>query len=409
MDDPDQNKNKLVATKIKKSKNGKNKVKVGLRKGKSGNGLGDLQAAQRAVKDRKSVATGSTFQVALSRIVVNHNYRTEPANLASMGYNLINKDDPERSLVDMCLSSDMDTVRSAVALFEVHEGQSDTDGSDKKNVGKDKKKSIISLANSIVKDTLIQPISLRRGTGENRELISGQRRVAAVAYLHAKSRCEIADEVEGAKLVPAAIKAMVLDITADQAWLMAVAENSNRQDDNPIQEGMLYKKILAMIDPETDKRYTLEKAGKLMGVDKSRVRSYAALTNPKRIIQTADGPKRLGLTDEEREDIRTGKKTRTWGIRTALGEKHYSEGKPQVNRDKPIPLKAMQNLFDDTDETNAVRRLAIAECMGFEGSDAGLNEAAAQSELRIAEQEGKKLRGKRHTEESEEETDTDDE
>jgi hypothetical protein len=362
--------------------------------------FGDLAAANRAIKEQTSVPTGHLFHIAIKRLVENHNYRDEPSNLAAMGYSLINKEDPDHSLVDMCLSADMDTVRSAVALFDEHEG-TPSDNDDDAKVA-DKSTSIISLAAKFVQVGQLQPVCVRRLEGEDRALIFGQRRVAAAAYRHAKSRCQVADGVEGIKVIPATIKAIVSDVAAEDAWMMAVSENSDRKEDDPIQEGFKYARILKMVDPETDRKYTLAKTAELMNVNQNRVRSYQALTLPR------DETKKRGLTDDDREAVRTKKKTVTWGIRRALNEKHYSEGEPQLNRGKAIPFKAMQSLFDDTAEINIVRRQAIAECMGFEGSEAGLAEATAQSEARIADQEEKKIRGKRKTVEEEEDAEDDD-
>lgn len=364
--------------------------------------LGDLAAAQKAVRDQASVASGQVYQVALTRITGNDNYRNEPSNLVRLGYKLVNTDDPEHSLLHMCLSPDIGTVRAAVALFEEHENTFSDDDDDNDAKRADRTTSIVSLSSKFDQVGQLQPVCVRPvGSGENRSLIFGQRRVAAAAYRHAKSRVQVEDGVEGIKVIPAVVKAMVAKVAPEQAWMMAVSENSDRKNDDPVQEGEVYRRIMEMVDPDTGKRYTLNKTASLMNVNKGRVRSYRALTLPR------DEKKKTGLTDEDREAVSTGNKTVTWAIRKALNEQHYSDGNRQTNRAKPIPLKAMQTLFDDTAETNKERLLALAECMGFPGTDDGLAEAVKQSEKRIAEQEAKNPRGKRggkpETDEPEEE------
>lgn len=346
-----------------------------------------------AVQENLSVPKSNIFKIALSCIVGTDNYRQEPANLASLGYHLVNTEDVDHSLIHMCLSKDMDTVRAAVALFEEHEGyQSDED--DNLRVATPAT-SIVSLARKIDQVGQLQPVSVRPiGNTEKYSIVFGQRRVAAMAYRHAKSRMEIADGVK-TKIIPAVVNATVDNITAEEAWNRSVAENSDRKNNDPIQEGMIYSRLMERTDPDTGFTYTLSRASELLGVNRNRMRSYIALTKPR------DEDSQTGLTDEDRELIRSGDKTVTWGIRRALNEHHYSDGTPKGTRDRPIPMKAMMELFDNSDETNTERRRAIAECMGFPATDDGYNEAVKRSEQRIADQENKKPRGRRKKQQQE--------
>lgn len=87
--------------------------------------------------------------------------------------------------------------------------------------------SLSSLAASIKKDGLIQPVAVRGKGSSSYELITGERRwrAAKMAGL-------------------AAIPAIVLDYDDRGMAEMALVENLQRKDLNPIEEGMAYKKLM---------------------------------------------------------------------------------------------------------------------------------------------------------------------
>lgn len=87
--------------------------------------------------------------------------------------------------------------------------------------------SLSSLASSIKKDGLIQPVAVRDKGSSSYELITGERRwrAAKMAGL-------------------AAIPAIVLDYDDRGMAEMALVENLQRKDLNPIEEGMAYKKLM---------------------------------------------------------------------------------------------------------------------------------------------------------------------
>ncbi|MBH32514.1 MAG: chromosome partitioning protein ParB [Gammaproteobacteria bacterium] len=89
-----------------------------------------------------------------------------------------------------------------------------------------KKESLDSLVDSIKAQGVIQPILVREVDGQKYELIAGERRVRAVKKL-------------GHKTIPAVVK----KITDKDAALQALIENIQREDLNPIEEAMSFKKI----------------------------------------------------------------------------------------------------------------------------------------------------------------------
>ena len=78
-----------------------------------------------------------------------------------------------------------------------------------------------------------------------------------------------------------------------------------------------------------------------------------------------------GLSDDERTALEIGTSTVREMTRRALRD-DLVEKSPS-----PVPLGAMQRLFDETDAHNVERRRAIAECMGL-----ALSQATDESQVR---------------------------
>ena len=111
------------------------------------------------------------------------------------------------------------------------------------------------LAESIAESGLIQPLVVREKRGSY-ELIAGERRLRA---------CEIAD-IETA---PAVIK----DVTDTEAYTLALVENVQREDLNPVEEALAYQKLLS--DTGASKTELAEQLGK----------SRSALSNSVRLLE----------------------------------------------------------------------------------------------------------------------------
>lgn len=122
----------------------------------------------------------------------------------------------------------------------------------RKNFDLDK---IISLSDSIAEHGLLQPIVLKR-SGSYYEIIAGERRWRATKHL-------------GLKKIPSIIRD-VDDFTIAQ---LALIENVQREDLNPIEEGLAYQKLIE------EYKITQEKLSKIVG----KSRSY--LTNTIRLIK----------------------------------------------------------------------------------------------------------------------------
>ena len=308
-----------------------------------------------SMADKKAAADGiaqesdMTYSIPLTSLTANENPREEPSNLAAMGYKLIDSENPTQSLLHMCLSDDEDTLRAVVELFETHEGndvvvadqaEPKADLSDVK--AKETtlvKKSICSLALSIAAKQL-QPVTVLRGGkrkdgGYNYTLVFGQRRTAAKLYAYAKSRVDKLDKVTDSqfKNVLPVITAVELNCSLEQAFEYAVAENMNRKDFTPIQEGRIYAAYMKRVNPTTGKKYNLKDITRHLypqeGTAKyGHVRNRYALVMPYKADKVDDKgnitERGRGLTDEQRAEVEAGTKTLTWAIRTALREEHYN-------------------------------------------------------------------------------------
>lgn len=351
-------------------------------------------AVQQAVKDNKALAYKSQDIIPLALFVATENPRQEPANLYREGLVLVDPKNPKTSIVHMALSDDIEDVKRLVEMVEKHENDVPEDESDEASLkpdaeGERRPQSIVSLARSL-RETQLQPVNVRAGKA-GYTLVFGQRRLAAKAYLHAKSRLDVHNKVKGAKIVPPTIMGSEVDVTKEQAFDMAVAENRDRKDFTPLQWAAIIHEYTKRKNPDSKKPFTLkEVASKLFGNKQGAyalTRSRHALLLPRTEPKYDDEGNMVkpgkGLTDEDRARLDRGEMGLTFAVRKALGENHTKgsknkDGTKTTGRDRPLPLKDMQALFDETAENNIERRKAIAECMGLT-----LDKAEKQSEERI--------------------------
>ena len=114
---------------------------------------------------------------------------------------------------------------------------------------------LLALAHSIEQLGIIQPITVR--TGENGyELISGERRLRAARRA-------------GLERIPAYIR----EVDADSMLQMAIVENIQREDLNPIEEALAYRRLME------------ECAMTHEGVARSVAKSRSAVTNMLRLLR----------------------------------------------------------------------------------------------------------------------------
>jgi len=290
-----------------------------------------------------------------------------------------------------------------VNLFEMHECEPlelDVDAvesRDSKQVSRPAS-SIVAFAQRLKRYEQFHPVIVRKGKkltdgNYNFTLLAGNRRTSAIAYNHAKSRVEVEDGVEGAKIIPAEIIATDRPVDDDEGFMISVEENLSNKGLTPLQEAAIYKNFRSRINPATGKKWTLTDIADYLYPGQNKkgtVRNREALLRPRREAKvdekTGDVIKpATGLTDDDREDLEAGRMTLTAATRKALGEQHYSDSSErQSTRAKPIPLKEMQKLFDKSN--NADYRKGVAACMGIKYS-----QAVKESDQRIQDEETKAL------------------
>ncbi|MCX7641789.1 MAG: ParB/RepB/Spo0J family partition protein [Elusimicrobiales bacterium] len=104
--------------------------------------------------------------------------------------------------------------------------------------------SILELAQSIKENGLAQPIIVTKIDSENYEIIAGERRYRACKYL-------------GWKEIDAIVKN---DITEDKKLKIALIENIQREDLNPVEKAQAYKKLIEMGINQNDIAFTCGKS-----------------------------------------------------------------------------------------------------------------------------------------------------
>lgn len=125
------------------------------------------------------------------------------------------------------------------------------------------KKKLDSLAESINENGVLQPILVRK-LNDNYQIIAGERRWKAA-------------KIAGLKTIPAIIR----DVVDSQILQLALIENLQREDLNPIEEAMAYK---TMID---EFNITHEELSKRLGKDRS------SITNSLRLLKLPEEVKNL--------------------------------------------------------------------------------------------------------------------
>ena len=109
-------------------------------------------------------------------------------------------------------------------------------------------KKIQELASSIKKNGLIQPIAVRPGKKDEYEIVAGERRWLAA-------------QKAGLHVVPV----VVLNLTDIQSLELAIIENIQREDINPIEEAKAYGRLMKEFN------YDHEKLSEFMGKSRSHI------------------------------------------------------------------------------------------------------------------------------------------
>ena len=144
------------------------------------------------------------------------------------------------------------------------------------------------LAESVKRHGVIQPILVRRGVGGGYEIVAGERRWRAA-------------RLAGVEEVPA----ILTDAGGDEALEIAIVENVQRADLNPMEEAAAYASMMDRLG------LTQEETASRVGKDRSTVANYVRLLNLPASVQESVAAGLLSMgharallslrTDEEME------------------------------------------------------------------------------------------------------------
>lgn len=113
---------------------------------------------------------------------------------------------------------------------------------------------IEALAQSIQQNGLLQPILVRQMEDDTYQIIAGERRFKAAQMLEMKT-----------------LPAIVKDMTDEEVMVSALVENLQREDLNPLEEGMAYIAILEKM------KITQEELGAMIGKSRSHISNSCRL------------------------------------------------------------------------------------------------------------------------------------
>jgi ParB family chromosome partitioning protein len=168
------------------------------------------------------------------------------------------------------------------------------------------------LAQSISANGVVQPLLLRR-KGARYELIAGERRWRAA-------------QLAGLSKVPAVIR----NVPDEKVLELALIENIQREDLNPIEEARAYKKLIDTVG------LTQETVAERVGRDRSYVTNYLRL---------------LKLPNDLQELLQRGKLS-TGHARALLGSEHVEVQRRLARRviDQDLSVRATERLVRQTVE-----------------------------------------------------------
>jgi ParB family chromosome partitioning protein len=195
------------------------------------------------------------------------------------------------------------------------------------------------LAKSIVANGVVQPLLLRR-KGSRFELIAGERRWRAA-------------QRAGLSKVPAILK----DVSDEQVLEIALIENIQREDLNPIEEARAYKKLIESLG------LTQETVAERVGRDRSYITNYLRL---------------LRLPEDLQELLQAGRLS-TGHARTLLGVEHVDVQRQLARKiiEQDLSVRATERLVRQHAEPAAARSRSVPQAQ-----ERDANVRAAETKLR---------------------------
>ena len=193
------------------------------------------------------------------------------------------------------------------------------------------------LARSISANGVVQPLLVRRKGGRY-ELIAGERRWRAA-------------QLAGLTRIPAVVR----NVPDDKVLELALIENIQREDLNPIEEARAYKKLIETLG------LTQETVAERVGRDRSYVTNYLRL---------------LKLPDDLQELLQVGRLS-TGHARALLGAEHVAVQRRLARKiiEQDLSVRATERLVKQSLEARPARAIRKTE-------EGDANIRAAESKLR---------------------------
>src|SRR3989442_1477213 len=195
------------------------------------------------------------------------------------------------------------------------------------------------LARSISANGVVQPLLVRR-KGARFELIAGERRWRAA-------------QIAGLTRIPVVLR----NVTDDKVLELALIENIQREDLNPIEEARAYKKLIDTLG------LTQETVAERVGRDRSYVTNYLRL---------------LKLPDDLQELLQVGRLS-TDHARALLGTDHVDVQRRLARKiiEQDLSVRATERLVKQTTEARSARRSVTTK-----PQEVDANIRAAENKLR---------------------------
>jgi len=195
------------------------------------------------------------------------------------------------------------------------------------------------LAQSISANGVVQPLLVRR-KGARFELIAGERRWRAA-------------QIAGLKRIPVVLR----NVSDDKVLELALIENIQREDLNPIEEARAYKKLIDTLG------LTQETVAERVGRDRSYVTNYLRL---------------LKLPDDLQELLQVGRLS-TGHARALLGTDHVDVQRRLARKiiEQDLSVRATERLVKQTTEARSARRSVTTK-----PQEVDANIRAAENKLR---------------------------
>ena len=137
-----------------------------------------------------------------------------------------------------------------------------------------KDEEMLLLANSIYKNGLINPILIYKNENNDYILVAGQLRLAAHKYLNEKYPNDGFNEIE-VKISP------VINPSESFLLLLAIEENTHRNELDIYQTADSYKKLLELKEKELDKKISIREFSEMVNVSKTMLHDYFKIADLK--------------------------------------------------------------------------------------------------------------------------------